>query len=284
MNKIKVNNYTKDTLDNTIKRDNASIKNNYENLNSKTKITFICNCGNEGTKQFSCILLKGGAYCKKCSIKNTIEKSIKTNLEKYGVEHPFQLKEFQDKFKNTNLEKYGVKNPLQSKELKEKRANTNIIKYGNICSAANINLKEKIKESNIEKYGVEYPAQNIEIQEKIQKRCKKYKKYKMPSGEIRNVQGYEPFALDELTKIYNEEQIKTNRKDVPRIEYILENKKHYYFPDIYISHENKIIEVKSTYTYNINENIRELKKNACLSNKYIFEFWIFDDKGNKKVV
>jgi hypothetical protein len=309
MNKLKTKNknYTKDLLEKTIKRDNAILINNYEKLYSKIKIIFVCKCGNKAIKQFHCILLKGGAFCKKCTNKNTIEKSIQTNIEKYGVEHPFQLKEFQDKFKKTNIEKYGVEhpfqlkefqdkfkktnikkygveNPLQSKELKAKRANTNIIKYGNICSAANVNIKQKIKDANIEKYGVEYPAQNIELQEKIQNNSKKYKKYKMPSGIIRNVQGYEPFALDDLIKRYSEEQIKTRRKDVPRLEYIFENKKHYYFPDIYISNENKIIEVKSNYTYNLSPDIRELKKNSCIINGYKFEFWIFDDKGNKIVI
>jgi len=39
----------------------------------------------------------------------------------------------------------------------------------------------------------------------------------MPSGDIRKVQGYEPFALDILVKKYKEDDIKTDRKDIPRI-------------------------------------------------------------------
>jgi len=40
------------------------------------------------------------------------EKTIKTNLEKYGTEWPTQTKEFQEKRQKTNLEKYGIKNPI----------------------------------------------------------------------------------------------------------------------------------------------------------------------------
>lgn len=85
----------------------------------------------------------------------------------------------------------------------------------------------------------------------------------MPSGIIRKVQGYEPFALDDLIKKYNEEQIKTDRKNIPRIPYKLEGKQKYYFPDIYIPDENFIIEVKSNYTYNSNNgNVQEKKKHV----------------------
>ena len=39
----------------------------------------------------------------------------------------------------------------------------------------------------------------------------------MPSGEIRRIQGYENFALDELIKIYSEDNIKTGKKNIPRV-------------------------------------------------------------------
>jgi hypothetical protein len=40
----------------------------------------------------------------------------------------------------------------------------------------------------------------------------------MPSGEIRMVQGYEPFALNDLLKLYTEQQIITG-VNVPIIYY-----------------------------------------------------------------
>jgi hypothetical protein len=48
------------------------------------------------------------------------ENRKKTNLEKYGVENPFQSEEIKGKIKNANLEKYGVENPQQNKNIKEK--------------------------------------------------------------------------------------------------------------------------------------------------------------------
>jgi len=145
----------------------------------------------------------------------------------------------------------------------------------------NISIYEKRKKNNIIKYGVEYPMQNIEIQIKSQKNAKKFKEYIMPSGNMRKVQGYEPFALDILIQIYTEEQLKTNRKEVPRIKYIVNEKDKYYFPDIYIPDENKIIEVKSMWTFNLHKEIVNLKKEACISQGYIYEIWCFNHKGEK---
>lgn len=61
------------------------------------------------------------------------------------------------------------------------------------------------------------------------------------------IKGYEHLALDELVKIYNEDDILTDRNDMPKIMYNFNDKTLRYYPDIYIKSENKIIEVKSTY-------------------------------------
>lgn len=105
----------------------------------------------------------------------------------------------------------------------------------------------------------------------------------MPSGEIRKVQGYEPFALDELVKIYEETDIITDRKDIPRICYKIEDKQKYYFPDIYIKSQNKIIEVKSDWTYKCKEDNIQEKSNATKTEGYNYEMWIYDGKGNKSI-
>ena len=126
--------------------------------------------------------------------------------------------------------------------------------------------------------------QSQEIMEKSQKNALKYKSYKFPCGNIRKVQGYEPLALDELVKIYTEEQIKTNRKDVPRVEYMINDKKHFYFPDIWIPHENRLIEVKSTWTMKMKPQIIMAKANSCRDKGYCFEIWVYDGKGGKLVI
>lgn len=212
------------------------------------------------------------------------EKSKKTNLLKYGVEYNSQSKEVKDKIKETSLKKYGVECPLQDEGVKNKGKNTNLVKYGVEHRMQNNSEKEKQKKTNLIRYGVEYASQSNEIMEKIQKNAKKYKEYKMPSGTIRKVQGYEPFALDELIKTYTEEQIKSDRKDVPRISYRVEEKQKYYFPDIFIPHENKIIEVKSTWTYNCKEDNIKAKAEACKSQGYKYETWIYNGKGGKEII
>jgi hypothetical protein len=105
----------------------------------------------------------------------------------------------------------------------------------------------------------------------------------MPSGNKIKVQGYEPFALDELIKKYEETDIITERKDIPRIKYTIDEKQKYYFPDIHIKSINTIIEVKSNWTYKCKEDNIQEKANATKLAGYNYEIWIYDDKGNKTV-
>ncbi len=378
-------------LDKIVNDNNATLKGVYAKLTKNTHIQFICKCGNEYKKKLVQIINVSGAYCKKCTMNNRLEKTKQTNLQKYGVENPFQLEEFKnkskeammekygvtaplqsdkikEKIKQTNLQKYGVENPSQLSEIKQKKMDTsiknfgtsypiqssefrekvklsNIIKYGVDNPSKNQEIKQKIKETFEEKYGGHpmydiqikekmrdmfkekygghpmnndtikekvnkifqekyggHPLQNIEVREKInetfeekygghpmqnqevmqnlQEKLKKYKKYTLPSGDICNVQGYEPYALNILFKTYKEEHIKINRKDVPRIKYDYDGKTKYYFPDIFIETEKRIIEVKSTWTYQSNLNMNLAKAKATIDHGYIFEFWIFDSKGN----
>lgn len=107
----------------------------------------------------------------------------------------------------------------------------------------------------------------------------KYFKYSniFKSGKIIGIQGFENLALDELIKIYkiNENNILTSKRYMPKIFYKLKNKAYRYYPDIWIKPENKIIEVKSYYTYN-KELIKNINK-ALATRKlgYDFEFWIY---------
>jgi hypothetical protein len=112
-----------------------------------------------------------------------------------------------------------------------------------------------------------------------------YKDYELPSGKNIRIQGYEHIALDELVNNYKEDDILTSRKDMPEIyynfQYILEDnkvifKKHRYYPDIYIKSENKMIEVKSYYTYKLNliQNIHKALATRKLG--YDFQIWIIN--------
>lgn len=73
----------------------------------------------------------------------SIEKRKGTNLKKYGVEFPLQLKEFKKKAENTTLKNFGVKHSLQSTRVREKSKITLKNKYG----AENYQQSEEAKNS-----------------------------------------------------------------------------------------------------------------------------------------
>lgn len=211
-------------------------------------------------------------------VKNKMKKTV---IDRYGVEHYSQTDKYKEQIKETNLNRYNVEHYSQTDEFKNKTKETFIRNYGVSNPNKNKEVRDKIKQTCLKKYGVEYPSQSPEIMEKTQKNAKKYKEYSFPSGTIIKVQGYESFALNELIKIYQEDDILTDRKDIPRIQYYINNKKRYYFPDIYIKSINKIIEVKSTWTYKSKiDNIQE-KAKATKEAGYDYEIWIYDSKGNK---
>ena len=209
------------------------------------------------------------------------EKMKKMCMKKYGVEHSSQIPEIIEKKQKTCLIRYGVKHVLQVDKFKEKCKKTCLERHGVEHILQSTNFRDKIKATCLIRYGVEHPQQCQEIMEKTQKNSKKYKEYKMPSGTIRKVQGYEPFALNELVKMYQEDDIITDRKEIPRITYMINDKKKYYFPDIFIKSINTIIEVKSTWTYKIKVDIIHEKANATQMAGYNYEIWIYDGKGNK---
>jgi hypothetical protein len=248
-------------------------------------------------------------YGTKHALQNTYLKSKAedTCMKNHGVKNPFESDKIKDLIKETNNLRYGADYVVESEIIKEKIRETNIERYGVSCSLLNEGVMDKIRTTNIERYGcehpfqnslvrdkfkqtnleryeVEYPAQNQDVMERTQKNAKKYKEYTMPSGVIRKVQGYEHFALGELLKVYSENHIKTDRKEVPRIQYEMNEMKKYYFPDIFIPHENKIVEVKSTWTLNFKPEQIQLKKKACEDQGYNYEIWCYDGKGNKVTV
>ena len=212
------------------------------------------------------------------------DKMKSTTLERYGVEHGTQSEEVKEKIRKTNLEKYGFEYGLQNEEVKEKRRLSNLEKYGFENPLQREEIKEKSKKTCLKKYGVEYPSQNNEVYEKINKSSYYIKEYILPSGNIINIQGYEHFALDELLQKanINENDIITGCKNVPTIWYNVESgKKHRHFVDIFIPSQNKCIEVKSTWTFKKQKEIVLLKKIAAKELGYLYEIWVYDNKGNK---
>ncbi len=142
--------------------------------------------------------------------------------------------------------------------------------------------QQKIKETCIEKYNASHPMQDPTIHEKSHKNAHSLKKYEFPSGRTVNVQGYEPFALNDLLEIYNENDIIIGAKYMPEIWYNGDDGKyHKYFPDIYIPKDNLLIEVKSTFTLNKHRQKVINTRKTCLYLGFRFQLRLYDEKGNR---
>lgn len=212
------------------------------------------------------------------------EKSKQTNLIRYGCENPFQNEEIKNKIKSVNLIKYGFEHNMQHEEVKQKATDTFLLRYGVKRPGLNLEIKEKTIKTNLHRYGATYPMQNAIIAQKSSDNIFKKKSYIFPSGRIDFIQGYEHIALDELIKNFNEIDIKTQKIDMPCILYIFEEKEHRYYPDIFIAKENLIIEVKSDYTYNIDEDKNIAKTLATRSLGYNYEVWIYNSQYIKSII
>jgi hypothetical protein len=210
-------------------------------------------------------------------IPEILEKGKLTNMNKYGVPYSFQSPFVQQKIRKSLLKRYGVVHSSKIETAKLKKITTSLLKYGTRFPMQNKSIFQKQKNTNYIRYGVFYANQSPLIQAKSQETGFSYKTYITPSGAVRKVQGYEPRALDILFKEYklNESDVITDRGKVPRITYISNNESHYYFPDIYIPSQNKLIEVKSTWTYTLQKNVNHIKWDAAINAGFDCEFWIF---------
>ena len=261
-----------------------------QQIRDKTKKTIIEKYGVEHQSQSEKIKEKKRQTCNKkygvdcnLSLKDDKEKIKATNLQKYGTENAAQSALVQQKMKNTNMLKRGVTNAMKTKEVQNKAVQTNLIRSGVEYPLTLEHIKDKCKQTSIKRYGVEYPMQNKETFAKCKKACFKFKNYTLPSGNIIKVQGYEPFALDILVQTLSENDIVTSRTEVPEIWYYDDSgKKHRYYTDIFIISLNKIIEVKSTWTYQKGKHKIKLIHRAVEEKGYIFDCWIFN--GAKKQI
>jgi len=133
---------------------------NYINNIEKNKI-YICNkCKGESIKN---------SNISKYGVKSTLEletvkeKSKKTMIEKYGVDHYSKS----DDFKNLSIEKYGVKSTLELESVKEKSKKTMIEKYGVDHYSKSDNFIKKVNEKCNKKYGVEHYSKTDKFKEQI---------------------------------------------------------------------------------------------------------------------
>lgn len=218
------------------------------------------------------------SYNKKSEVdKNKIKENRKKSMiEKYGVSHNFLIPEVKEKVKENNILKYGNPIVTKNKFVIEKIKKTNNKKYGGNSPMCNDDIKKKAKETTFEKYGTYCVP------------FKTYKKYHMPSGKTIKCLGFENRAYDKLLTIMDESDFLPAGSELNKIlkpiEYMDTNsQKKLYYPDIYVPKLNKIIEVKSKWTYEINRKINDIKAKSCLNLGYDFEFWIYEGKNEKNI-
>ena len=224
-------------------------------------------------------------------------KTIETNLLNHGVESTNSLQSVKDKKKESFMEKYGVDHQLKIPEVAAsvshkntenaierlgKAKITNIERYGCENPSSNIDVKQRRTDTMIERFGVENASQNAKVHQKKMISGYQTKEFVFPSGKMVMVQGYEPLALTELLKTYTEDDIITETLLKPSIPYKdRDGKNHVYFPDIYIPKDNKLIEVKSQYTFDGFIGWKEtnlLKQQASIDAGYDHSFMIMGKK------
>lgn len=157
-----------------------------------------------------------------------------------------------------------------------------LCKYGVEYSIQRPEVKAKSLATMRERYGVDYALQNKEILEKNLKSAYTFKSYKLGKRNVQ-VQGYEPQALDYLikTKGVKPKDIRCGLESrMPTIKYLWKGKERIYHPDIFVVSQNRIIEVKSSYTASVAKSL-EAKRQACKEQGYKFTLLIMGEKGER---
>jgi hypothetical protein len=114
------------------------------------------------------------SFCSnKCSSNNKElrEKSKKTLIEKYGVDHYSKTDEYKDKVKSTSIEKWGVDNYSKTDEYLKKSKETSIEKWGVDNYSKTEEYLEKSKKTCLEKWGVDSYTKTKEYKDKFKKTC-----------------------------------------------------------------------------------------------------------------
>lgn len=221
-------------------------------------------------------------------IASIVEKASKTSYKKYGVRWMSQSDIQKQNSRKTKLERYGNEHYSGwEKSAAKNRAKT---------PEEQDEINEKRRQTNLERHGVECLFLRPDTKKLLNRGNASIKEYTLPSGKIIGIRGYENLALDQLLKIYNENELQIHDNFT---EYVLEtfqyqsmDRKRIYHPDIYIPKENLIIEVKSNWWWNGNLNEKyhsRLKNNlkkreAVITAGYKFQLWLFENKFTYKIL
>jgi len=192
-------------------------------------------------------------------------------LEKYGSEHYVTS----DHCKKQMMDRYGSEHYVTSDHCKKQMMD----RYGSEYFITS----QKYRDYMLQTYGAESAMQCPELFRKAQASSFCRKPYVSPDGKTFMVLGYEGVAIEDILK---QEGVKTfyagEDVEIPVFQYTGEDDKtHFYYPDVYIPDENRVIEIKSVYIYN-----RDPEKTLCkalkVSESHLFELRLYNHK--KEVV
>jgi hypothetical protein len=166
--------------------------------------------------------------------------------------------------------------------MNSRKEQTNLNQFGAISYTGTLAYNISKEKTSLAKYGVPNPSQSVEVQEKAEKNGYRFKPYILPSGKIVKVQGYEHYAIKELLETYRESDIEFGRANQPELWWVdAGGKRHRYFSDFFIPVDNKVIEVKSTWT--LKKGIDCLKipaiQSAVEEAGYDFVLMTYNEKG-----
>jgi hypothetical protein len=207
--------------------------------------------------------------------KEVRERITNTCLETFGATCIFGSKLHRDQIKQNNCDKYGTEFPSQLKEVKAKTAATWEAK-----SEADVEeITTSRRKTCQERYGVDNPTQDPIIFGRQQARMrKKIYKIRLAGTEV-SLSGYEPRAIQYLLTqehLQEDDLAVKHSQGLPHIPYTFKGKVSVYHPDIYVKSQNRIIEVKSSYTYEADLEKNLAKSRATKALDYKFNFYIFN--------
>lgn len=185
------------------------------------------------------------------------------------------------KFKETLVERYGVASTMGCAEILAKSRETLIARYGVTSIFKLPETIESRKQTFIARFGVDHHMKLDEYKRQANKNRKQNKLYKFSDGSEVKTQGHGDLALTilDLEGYQSSDIITEHYSDV---RYQNGDKQSAHIFDIYISAENRVIEVKGThprYGYDADKELCHIKMDAAKAMGYSYEIWVFESTG-----
>ncbi len=251
-----------------------------KNINNGGYYSCSRKCSDDKYKK-TCLSIFGTEYpSQNIVIKNKVLNGF---LQKYNTTHPSKLDIFEQKKQETNLDRYGVRHQMHLYENQLKIRKTKLIKYGD----ETFNNVEKSKETKLIKYGDE-TFNNVEKSKRTMM-CRYGVTNNMKDPVMFRENQSSRFRIDvTVDGLYYQSSYELDfikfckNNDIylengPVIEYHTGDNPRTYHSDFYIPHLNLICEIKSTYIYNLEEEVNLYKEAFSKIGGYNFIFIIDKD-------